>query len=170
MVIEVSKTIECSAVFSDDGHYRYLLTRTWDETKPKATVLMLNPSKANVLKMDKTIMNVMNFLIDSEAYGSLTVVNLFSYVSTDPKMLKHRDADLEAENEDYLDGAFDDSEIIIVAWTRDNYITRKNEVKVKLQNYQDKIRCFEDAAGNKPRHPRDLGEGWKMVTCNLDEL
>ncbi|MGE7840498.1 DUF1643 domain-containing protein [Lysinibacillus sp. NPDC093712] len=170
MVKVVSKTIECSAVFSDDEHYRYLLTRTWDKSKPKATVLMLNPSVADVLKMDKTIMNVMNFLIGSEEYGSLSVVNLYSYVSTDPKMLKHRDDDLEAENEDYLDVAFDDSEIIIVAWTRDKYITRKNEVKNKLQNYQDKIRCFEDAAGLKPRHPRDLGAGWKMVICNLEEL
>lgn len=170
MVKEVSKTIECSAVFSEDGDYRYLLTRTWDKSKPKATVLMLNPSVADVLKMDRTIMNVMNYLIDSEEYGGLVVVNLFAYVSTDPKMLKHRDDDLEAKNNEYLDDTFDDSEIIIVAWTRDNYKPRKREVKNKLQSYQDKIRCFEDASGTKPRHPRDLGEGWKMVTCSLEEL
>jgi hypothetical protein len=50
---------------------------------------MLNPSKADMLKNDKTVMNVNNFLID-ENYGSMTVVNLFAYRATDPKNLKYR--------------------------------------------------------------------------------
>lgn len=162
MVQEIVKTIESKVILSDDGLYRYSLMRTWDKNKKKAAVIMLNPSKANVLKSDKTVMNVTNFLIDHD-YGSLTIVNLFSYIATDSKKLTERNLDNEAPNDDYIRDVCSKADVIIVAWTKDRkHVTRKREVEIILKEHEYKLKCFIDGAGNKPRHPRDLGENWSL--------
>lgn len=167
MVKRVEKTIKSSAVFSDNEKYRYLLTREWDTKKPWATVIMLNPSTADMLKYDKTVMNVNNFLID-KGYGAMTIVNLFAYRSTNPKELRNRDEEYEKLNDDYLIEAFEKADVIIVAWTRTNFKTRKQEVERIMQNYKHKVKCFEDGSGKKPRHPRDLGENWTLANYEYE--
>lgn len=164
MVKEIEKIIKSKAILSDDELYRYKLCRIWDENKPKATIIMLNPSKADTLITDRTVMNVTNYLIENN-YGSVKVVNLFAFRATDPKFLKQRDEKQEALNSDYLKEAFFDSDVIIVAWVRDKdkYVTRKREVEKLLLEFKGKIKCFEDGSGKKLRHPRDLGLDWKLV-------
>jgi hypothetical protein len=44
-----------SAVISDDGVYRYQLTRTWDPESPELAWIMLNPSTADALADDPTV-------------------------------------------------------------------------------------------------------------------
>lgn len=160
----IEKVIQSTAILSDDGLYRYQLLRVWDKNKRKATVVMLNPSKADMLITDRTVMNVTNYLVENN-YGSLTVVNLFAFRATDPKFLNQRDEVQETLNNDYLKEAFLDSDVIIVAWVRDKdkFVTRKREVEKLLLEYQSKIKCFEDGSGKKLRHPRDLGSNWKLV-------
>lgn len=160
----MEKTIKSTVVLSDDDNYRYKLTRVWDVEKPSATVVMLNPSKADMLVTDRTVMNVSNYLIQN-GFGSLTVVNLFSYRTTDPKHLNQRDERQEVLNDGYLNQAFADSDVIIVAWIRDKdkYVTRKREVEKLLSAYSDRIKCFEDGKGKKLRHPRDLGSDWRLI-------
>ncbi|WP_217582107.1 DUF1643 domain-containing protein, partial [Lysinibacillus sp. GbtcB16] len=75
--------MKCEVFMSDNEKYRYQLTRTWDDTKDNATIIMLNPSKAELFITDKTVMNVQNFLIKNN-YGSMTIVNIFSYMTTNP--------------------------------------------------------------------------------------
>ncbi|WP_052158737.1 DUF1643 domain-containing protein [Halobacillus sp. BBL2006] len=164
MVKEFEKSIKSTAILSDDEDYRYKLTRVWDEGKPNAAVVMLNPSKADMLITDRTIMNVTNYLMEN-SYGSIAVVNLFSYRATNPKFLSQRDVKQEALNDEYLMQAFADSDVIIVAWVRakDKYVSRKREVEKLLGEYRDKIKCFEDGNGKKLRHPRDLVSDWKLV-------
>lgn len=164
LVKEIEKTIKSTVVLSDNEEYRYKLTRSWDGNKPNATVVMLNPSKADMLITDRTVMNVSNYLVQN-GYGSLTVVNLFSYRTTDPKYLNQRDEIREALNDEYLSQAFADSDVIIVAWVRDKdkYVNRKRETEKLLIDYSEKIKCFEDGKGKKLRHPRDLGSDWKLV-------
>ena len=160
----MEKIIKSKAILSDDELYRYKLCRIWDENKPKSTIVMLNPSKADTLITDRTVMNVTNYLIENN-YGSVTVVNLFAFMATDPKFLKQRDEKQEALNNDYLKEAFFDSDVIIVAWVRDKdkCVTRKREVEKLLLEFKGKIKCFEDGSGKKLRHPRDLGLDWKLV-------
>ena len=43
------------AVYSDCERYRYLLTRVWDETRPRALFVMLNPSTATEVQNDPTV-------------------------------------------------------------------------------------------------------------------
>ncbi len=46
---------ESGAVISDDGLYRYALSRIWDRSKQAAMFVGYNPSTADALKDDPTI-------------------------------------------------------------------------------------------------------------------
>ncbi|MFD2133769.1 DUF1643 domain-containing protein [Pseudogracilibacillus auburnensis] len=127
MIKFIETTIKSTAVMSDNNLYRYQLTRTWASEKLKVTVIMLNPSTANILKTDRTVMNVDNFLIDKNKFGSMTIVNLFAYMTTNPALLSQRDEAYESLNNKYLINAFDESDIIIIAWTRNNFIKEKEK-------------------------------------------
>lgn len=80
-----------AAVLSEDGRYRYLLTRNWsDETGvtngSSATFVMLNPSTADATLDDATIRRCISF---ARANGctELRVVNLFALRATNPAEL-----------------------------------------------------------------------------------
>ena len=45
-------TMKTEAVFSEDRRHRYLLRKEWDTKKPKATIIMTNPSTADMLTLD----------------------------------------------------------------------------------------------------------------------
>lgn len=158
-----SSVINSEAVFSDDKKYRYKLTRTWDKDKKKATIIMLNPSKASELKSDRTVINVTNFLIDNN-YGSINIVNLFAYMPTEPKELSQRNNEFEKYNDKYIIESLEKSDIVIVGWGSDNkkYISRKRQVEELLKPHINKIKCFKDDKGKKSRHPRDLTEKWTL--------
>ena len=53
--------MECSAVFSQDRKYRYVLTRVWDKNKPMLVFVGLNPSIADETKDDPTIKKCIKF-------------------------------------------------------------------------------------------------------------
>ncbi|WP_411809949.1 DUF1643 domain-containing protein [Bacillus mojavensis] len=53
-----------------------------------ATVLLLNPHKANALITDRTVMNVTNFVVD-EGFCALYIVNLFPPMSLKTKSISH---------------------------------------------------------------------------------
>lgn len=167
MVKELVGNIQSSAILSDNELYRYKLTRVWDINKPEATIIMLNPSKADMLKNDRTVMNLNNFLIDNE-YGSMSVVNLFAYRATAQGHLKYKEDEYEEINDKYLEEAFDSANIIIVAWTRDNYVIRKRKVEKILQQYKNRVKCLADSSGKKPRHPRDLADNWTLENYEFE--
>lgn len=76
--------MECSAVISPCGLYRYELRRTWDDTLPKVAVCMLNPSKADATVTDPTITKLIGFA-RRWGYGGFVVVNLYAWRSTESK-------------------------------------------------------------------------------------
>lgn len=157
-------TIKSTVILSDNKRYRYRLTRAWDPTKKKATVIMLNPSIADALKVDKTVMNLTNYLIDNN-FGSVDIVNLFSYISTDPTELSKSEEEYEIKNNEHISAAIKEAHTVIIAWVRggNKFVqARKKEIEAMLLPYKDKVKCFKDNQGRKPRHPRDLGKGWTI--------
>ena len=84
MMIKVKEAqVQSKAIFSDDLQHRYLLSQTWDRDKKSAAIIMINPSFADELKIDTSVMKIRNFLVENE-YGSMSIVNLFSYISPNP--------------------------------------------------------------------------------------
>lgn len=70
------------AVFSNDKLYRYSLSRCWDNSLPTCVFIGLNPSTADAENDDPTIRRCLGFA-RSFGCGSLLMLNLFAYRSTD---------------------------------------------------------------------------------------
>lgn len=97
-----------SAVLSNDGHYRFRLTRKVGERDRTCCFIMLNPSTADHEADDPTIRRCMGF---AKAWGCdvLHVVNLFGWRTSDPDELEKlsrdpRQIDIEGarENKHYI--------------------------------------------------------------------
>lgn len=148
--------------------YRYLLRRIWNEDLPQVTFVMLNPSTAGKEKNDPTI-NICINLAKSWNYGSLEVVNLFAYITPQPKelneALKKGDDIVGHNNNLYILSATKRAESIIVAWGAglDNS-SAKSAKKYRVEEVLSLISCkklyclvdgiSDDLTKNgHPRHP-----------------
>lgn len=157
-IINISVTTE----ISDDKKLRFLLERTWDKTKPAALFILINPSKASIIKLDNTYCNIVNICVDS-GYGSLKLVNLFPLMATNPAELKGSYCLGREENEKIIIREIDLVNDIFIAWgTEDNYKDRKEWFENLLRNSTKKnVYCWFDENGNYPKHLRILGKNWK---------
>lgn len=82
LAMEIGKGIS-GAVFSEDRFYRYALWRIWDREKPAVIFVGLNPSTANELRDDPTIVRLASFA-KNWGYGGLYAGNLYAMVTKDP--------------------------------------------------------------------------------------
>jgi len=164
MIRTDERNIKSIAAMSNNDEYRYRLTRIWDEKKEIIGIIMLNPSMANVIKTDKTIMNICNYLIDNE-YGGVDVVNLFSYMTTDKKYLKNRNHEYEKYNDEYITKVVNDRCMTIIAWGSNTgeYKNRKKDVENLLIPYRNKLKCFRNENKKLVCHPLLLNNKWKLV-------
>src|SRR5690606_19314899 len=92
-----------SAVFDKERKYRYSLKRTWDEGSGKVVFILLNPGPADEDKNDKTTEKCISFA-KSFGYGSMEIVNLFAYITTDVSELKllSKEEAVGKDNDNYL--------------------------------------------------------------------
>ncbi|WP_242210808.1 DUF1643 domain-containing protein [Paenibacillus polymyxa] len=164
MVYIDKKIIESTAVMADNKLYRYRLTRIWEKDKEIVGVVMLNPSRANSLKTDDTIMNLTNYLIDNN-YGGVDIVNMYALMATKPSELQNRDQAYEAYNDSHITETAAERDVLVIAWGSDmkKYVRRKREIETLLFPYAHKIKCLEDPEGKSPRHPLLLSKDWKLV-------
>lgn len=77
---------DSGALFSDCRKFRYRLWRIWDDTKPLAMYIGLNPSTANAFKLDNTVTKV-GKVSKHNGFGGFYMMNLFSLVSQYPEDL-----------------------------------------------------------------------------------
>lgn len=145
------------AVVSDDGVYRYALTRTWRTDVPALSFVMCNPSKADAFEDDPTIRRCMGFA-RREGAGGLRVVNLFAYRATSPltlraaRLVDHATNDpcIGPRNDGYLD-ALPHDERVVVAWGAFPAPVRIAHVVRLLQ--PRRLWCLGVTASGAPRHP-----------------
>ncbi|MCX5070887.1 DUF1643 domain-containing protein [Micromonospora lupini] len=90
---------------ADCHPYRYRLTRAWNETRPAATFVMLNPSTADALALDPTVRRCLGY---ARAWncGALLVLNVFGLRSTDPRALRRHPDPVGPETDQLLDDFF----------------------------------------------------------------
>lgn len=138
-----------SAVISEDEKYRYFLSRAWGRGRP-VTFIGLNPSTADAIADDPTIRRCIGFAKGWGA-GSLHMVNLFGYRSTDPRQLLTIQDPIGAENDYWLDFALADAQIIVAAWgARGNLLNRSDAVRAK---YKGRLSALKLTVGGMPGHP-----------------
>jgi hypothetical protein len=90
-----------SAVISQDGRYRYHLSRKIGGGGGVATFIMLNPSTADALKDDPTIRRCLGFC-RRWGCGELHVVNLFAVRARNPDDLRKAPDPVGPENRDWV--------------------------------------------------------------------
>lgn len=152
MIQEINLNIPSSAIFSEDGKYRYSLWRIWDNTKSNLMLIGLNPSKADEYKNDPTITRAIERARRNN-YGGLLMANLYAYVSTDPKALLENDKDNIGElNDYYIKEMIEISERQLCGWGSFKAVTIKGRdievMKMLINPY-----CLGINRDGQPKHP-----------------
>jgi hypothetical protein len=151
----VGDLIVRGAELSDDGLYRYSLTRRWSD-RPRDIWIMLNPSTADADVDDNTIRRCMGFSRKFGA-GGIAVVNLFAYRATIPEQLRSEGIDPVGPENDArivqaviaaraLDGR------VIAAWgSHALTVHRGRHVRRLIGDVP--LHCLGLTRGRHPRHP-----------------
>ena len=155
MIIEKS-VMKTEAKFSDDKEYRYILSKEWNNKKPRAMVIMTNPSSAGEVVLDLTTLYTINNLVALD-YGAVDIVNIYPKIT---QKLKVDDVDLrEIEISDkIIVETAEKVDSVIIAWGRVGEKSkaiekRQNELLEKLQIFKDKLFIIGDGKGNELFHP-----------------
>jgi hypothetical protein len=140
------------ATFSEDRRYRYKLWRRWDLSNKKTAVFVgLNPSTADEKKDDPTIRRVISFA-KAWGCGGVYMMNLFAYVSTNPKELR-----LDDNREMNLDLIFrngreclSDGGVVVFAWGAFKEARERGATVAEL--FPNAV-ALEVNADGSPKHP-----------------
>lgn len=142
----VTGEMKTMAIFSRDNKHRYLLSKQWDESLPKAAILMINAGTADTVRMDTTTMLCISNANDN-GFGAINIVNLFSSIQTDlPTSDKVNDATIVK--------CCQEADKVIIAFGKGKeHIERKLEVIQMLESYKEKFCCIADSKGRTLYHP-----------------
>jgi hypothetical protein len=139
-----------AAVISEDGLYRYFLSRTWANTGKKIAFIGLNPSTADATNDDPTIRRCVQFAKD---WGgtSLLMVNLFAYRATKPSVLLDVSDPIGPDNDKWLEKVIRSADIVIAAWG--NHGSLLNRSAAVIERYEDKLQALNMTKMGMPGHP-----------------
>lgn len=156
-MIEKTSTIKTIAFFSKDKKKRYLLHISWDDSKPKACIIMTYPSTADEFIIDQTTMLCRNNAV-RQGYGSISIVNLFCGL------------DLTRPETDRMNGSVlaeecAKAEIVIIAYGRGvAHTEEKARLLEALKPYHEKLYTIVDSAGQPFSHPLSpKARDWRVI-------
>lgn len=142
-----------AATLSDDGLYRYDLTRRWG-AGPTVLWMMLNPSIADASIDDPTINRCLSFSRRAGA-GALVVVNLFALRATDPAQLLTARDPVGPENWATVQRHLATEPLLFVAAWGAHEMARRSSIRLKLLDAGPMV-CLGRTQGGHPRHPGRL--------------
>lgn len=159
----------CDATFSDDGWYRYSLTRRWGaESDPGMVFCMLNPSTADAREDDPTVRRCIGFARDN-GYGRLTVVNLFAFRATQPYRLFGMEglSAIGPENDAVLREVFGYAAFVgdpvVAAWGRHGvFLQRATQVLGLMRECDVQPMCLNRNGDGSPGHPLYLAKDSRL--------
>lgn len=171
--------IETTVIFNKDHTHRYSLKRVWDSSKPNISVILLNPSEADLSIFDQTTMRFMNYIIDKNMYGGIYFLNLYSYIDKFngkiKKKIKEGNANTE-ESDSCINKSIHDSNSIYLGYGRDIYNDillhedRLLEIKSLLNKYINKKKIYKIIDKNKKfSHPSRITINEEVV-IDLDDF
>lgn len=147
-----------AAVFDTTARtYRYLLTRIWDPAVPPAVFLMLNPSTADALEDDATILRLVrrpNGFAHRMGAGGVVVVNLFALRSTDPRALRDHADPVGPLNDAFIRRATAGASTVVAAWGAGGVEHgRGQRIAETLRKRGVRLQCLGMTSTGQPRHP-----------------
>jgi hypothetical protein len=151
--------MKMDAVFSPCGRYRYVLWRTWDDSKPHAMMILLNPSIADSERDSKTSKRCIEFA-KSWGYGGLCIGNLFAYRSQNKAMIKKVQDPIGPNNDAWLLKLSEAAAVVVAGWGNEGYyMNRARHVSSLVKN----LSCLRITENGQPQHPLYLPKGLKPI-------
>jgi hypothetical protein len=141
------------AIRSEDGVYRYWLSRAWGSGDAWAVWVMLNPSTANAFTDDNTIRRIVAF---TKAWGldGLVVVNLYGLRATDPRELRPHADPVGPANDHFIAAAIQPESLVIAAWGAHPLAARRaGQVMAAIGAAGVYPRSLGTTKAGLPRHP-----------------
>jgi len=146
------------AVYSPCESYRYVLTRTWDASAPRALYVMLNPSTATEVQNDPTVERCER-RSRALGFGGFRVTNIFAYRATDPKVMRAQTDPTGPANDDAIgqsatDWIRDGADRVICAWgTHGAHLDRGPAVEALLRRTGRPLWNLGLTKAGHPKHP-----------------
>jgi len=165
---DVAKT----AVISDDGKYRYQLSRIWDEACNPLPIIMLNPSTADHEVDDPTILKCMKYA-RRDGFGGIIVVNLFALRATRPAALRLEADPVGPENDLRIMDVFDASTRfgvpVLCGWGADDFAAARGEAVLQRAAHMGvDLRCLAVTKFGAPKHPLYCLDAQPLVPYGLN--
>ena len=168
--------IRMDSVFSEDKKHRFLLRRSWAREGKVATIIMINPNKAECLVTDMTSVSVYNGIAKLEGYAALNIVNLYSVITPKISFRHNSDEDLnDADNDKMILKAIGESDVTILAWgtvaDHNNRVKKRVlELLEKVKDQKDKIYMAgcEGKVGLHPLSPQMRCNQWELTPVDYD--
>lgn len=141
--------MKTDANLSNCRKYRYALWRIWDESKPYAMFIGLNPSTADETEDDPTISRCINYSKDW-GYGGLCMANLFAFRATAPSDMMASNEPIGSDNDEWIKKLAEEAGVIVAAWGNDgSYLDRSKEVRKMIPD----LMCLKINKSGEPAHP-----------------
>lgn len=162
------------ADYSSCRRYRYGLSWLLDRNLPRRAVfLMLNPSTADAFKLDRTITRCSNFAL-RESCGTIMILNLFGFRSTNPDGLKTCEDAIGSDNDAYLSKVLqevvENDDLLICGWgIHGNLLGRNDEVLQLIQQTNVETHTLKLTKHGHPGHPLYLRHDAPLIQVQIDE-
>jgi hypothetical protein len=137
------------AVFSSCGCYRYDWYYRWADG-PCVMFIGLNPSKANRHRTDATVRRCIAYA-KRWGFGAVRIVNLFSWIDTDPAAMKLAAEPVGPRNDRHLMARAADADLIVAVWgTHGAYLCRDHAVR---RIFKGRLHALAVNKDGSPSHP-----------------
>jgi hypothetical protein len=157
---------ESSAVFSEDGCYRYLLTQHWGNG-PLVGLIGLNPSTADEHRHDPGSRQFRSFA-KSWGFSGYTAGNLYAGVCPDPKSLDEVADPVGPDNDAYIDRIAATHDMIVFAWGVNANPGRARAVASRIWSQCRRcggaVAVLGWTANDQPRHPLNVRADTRLQT------
>ncbi len=138
--------------WQDPGEsYRYALWRRWDLARPRVCFVLLNPSTAGAAQDDPTIRRCLGFA-RRWGFGSLEVVNLFAWRSTDPAALRLVPDPIGPRNDRAIRRSAARARTVVVGWGEAGGLLGRDRDVTRLLSGRPLL-CLGVTRRGRPRHP-----------------
>lgn len=140
------------AVYSDCGHYRYQLWRTWG-AGARIGFVMLNPSTATEMHNDPTVERCER-RARALGYGGFGVANIFAFRATDPREMVAAADPVGPGNDAAIGDLAAQAALIICAWgAMGAHMGRGRAVEARLRAAHAPLYHLGLTKAGAPKHP-----------------
>lgn len=152
------------AQFSPCRTWRYRLWRVWDESLPLACFVLMNPSKADEINDDPTVLRCQRRVVkwSNIRIGGVLVVNVFAWRETDstklPGLIAAGTDIVGPENDSTIVAAAQQASIVVCGWGNPGNLNgRGAAVEQLLRSAGIPLHHLQLNFNGTPAHPLYIG-------------